>query len=382
MYGRQIQAYQNDKEMEVKKRLADAQLEKYHRDSQYENVKTLGQNALLKALQGQTLTPQEWAAARLADAQSGGMTYDPVTGAMIQKPSLFEKLNIPADDASGGSMISRRQPVQNTWHLNPKFLDKADPLAGFQETANNGGYSVPPLMPLPHATVQGADNDPIQTDAQGFENSFQRTKTGSVNDVYGATRNAAQGNRRLQQAIDERKAMMDIDNANKPYSTDVQALSAGFADRMKTSQEILASQDVQGTDPLKNTLNNMPLGGYAVGEDYKSYDQSKRDFVNAVLRRESGATIQDEEFQNAEKQYFPQPGDTETIRQQKARARQQAIINMERAAGPNYTEQRAPAPQKKRKPAPAIGTFKNGYTYVGGDPAQPSSWQKANGGQQ
>lgn len=52
---------------------------------------------------------------------------------------------------------------------------------------------------------------------------------------------------------------------------------------------------------------------------YQQYDQAKRDFINATLRRESGATISDSEFSNANKQYFVQPWDTkETIKQKKA----------------------------------------------------------------
>lgn len=50
----------------------------------------------------------------------------------------------------------------------------------------------------------------------------------------------------------------------------------------------------------------------------QQFNQAKRDFVNAVLRKESGAVISEEEFANAELQYFPQPGDTATVIQQKA----------------------------------------------------------------
>lgn len=38
-------------------------------------------------------------------------------------------------------------------------------------------------------------------------------------------------------------------------------------------------------------------------------EQAERDFVNATLRRESGAAISPSEFQSAEKQYFPRSGD-------------------------------------------------------------------------
>jgi hypothetical protein len=57
-------------------------------------------------------------------------------------------------------------------------------------------------------------------------------------------------------------------------------------------------------------------------------DQAKRDFVNAVLRRESGAVIADSEFDNADKQYFPQVGDSKDVIEQKARNRAVAIEGM------------------------------------------------------
>jgi len=37
------------------------------------------------------------------------------------------------------------------------------------------------------------------------------------------------------------------------------------------------------------------------------FEQAKKNFVNAVLRLESGAVISPSEFTNADKQYFPQP---------------------------------------------------------------------------
>lgn len=42
-------------------------------------------------------------------------------------------------------------------------------------------------------------------------------------------------------------------------------------------------------------------------DDRQVFEQSKRNFVNSVLRNESGAVISDTEFANADKQYFPQP---------------------------------------------------------------------------
>ena len=65
-------------------------------------------------------------------------------------------------------------------------------------------------------------------------------------------------------------------------------------------------------------------------------EQAQRDFVNAILRKESGAVISQQEFDNAAKQYFPQPGDSKEVIAQKARNRQTAINALRRASGLNY----------------------------------------------
>jgi hypothetical protein len=64
-----------------------------------------------------------------------------------------------------------------------------------------------------------------------------------------------------------------------------------------------------------------------------NYDQAKRDFINAILRRESGAVISEEEFANAEQQYFPQPGDGPEVIAQKRANRENAIRGIEVSAG-------------------------------------------------
>lgn len=57
----------------------------------------------------------------------------------------------------------------------------------------------------------------------------------------------------------------------------------------------------------------------------QQFEQASRAFVNAVLRRESGATITDDEFNNKFKELIPQAGDSKEVKEQKARARATAI---------------------------------------------------------
>ncbi|WP_458380263.1 glycoside hydrolase family 73 protein [Sinorhizobium medicae] len=117
--------------------------------------------------------------------------------------------------------------------------------------------------------------------------------------------------------------------------------AATFADRMNTSGGLIDQfegaglgvwdQAVRGNDYIPDFLEN-----WMVSDDFQNFDQARRDFINAQLRRESGAVISMEEFDNANKQYFPQPGDTREVLEQKRRNRQTVVDGMKRSAGPTY----------------------------------------------
>jgi hypothetical protein len=128
---------------------------------------------------------------------------------------------------------------------------------------------------------------------------------------------------------------------NKP-ETQYQADSAGYADRMIAANSKLDDPEMMaaGTSLTQQGASAIPLiGNYLTSSAKKSYDQGVLSFVNAKLRRESGATIGDPEFIKAEKQYFPQPGDERDpkIIEQKALERKIAIDGMVRSAGRGYT---------------------------------------------
>ncbi|PWE57585.1 hypothetical protein DEM27_05675 [Metarhizobium album] len=111
-----------------------------------------------------------------------------------------------------------------------------------------------------------------------------------------------------------------------------------FADRMRASGKIISEHGAVGASIKDALASQLPfgVGNFAVSDEYQSVEQARRDFINAQLRRESGAVISQEEFDNANKQYFPQPGDTEDVIKQKERSRQRVIDGMARDAGPTY----------------------------------------------
>ena len=113
--------------------------------------------------------------------------------------------------------------------------------------------------------------------------------------------------------------------------TEGQSKDALFGSRMAASDKILG--EVSDYSPMKIDLaraaEKLP-GGMAAGnallpEGEQQVYQAQRDFLNAVLRKESGAVISDQEFDNARKQYFPVPGDKPATLAQKKANRQLAI---------------------------------------------------------
>lgn len=120
-----------------------------------------------------------------------------------------------------------------------------------------------------------------------------------------------------------------------PGLNDTQAKALLFGSRMQQADKILTEMAAQGTvrpSVLKGVVEATPLVGGALGAvannasspQQQKVEQAQRDFVNAVLRRESGAAISPSEFESAKKQYFPAVGDSPEVIQQKAANRQLA----------------------------------------------------------
>lgn len=122
--------------------------------------------------------------------------------------------------------------------------------------------------------------------------------------------------------------------------TDSQAKANLFGSRMKESDRILTEMEGKYSPMAVNAkmaAAEIPgiggAAGYAgnlmLSEKGQQAEQAQRDFINAVLRRESGAVISAPEFANGQKQYFPQPGDSPAVLAQKRRNRALAIRGME-----------------------------------------------------
>ena len=115
--------------------------------------------------------------------------------------------------------------------------------------------------------------------------------------------------------------------------------AAGFSKMARAADSSLERLLAKGFDPAsfgtqaQSVLGGIPkVGGLIEGfksQDMKGYEQAKRQFVQAVLRKESGATITPDEMDMNERKYFPQAGDGPGVLAQKKQAREQAVAALE-----------------------------------------------------
>lgn len=156
------------------------------------------------------------------------------------------------------------------------------------------------------------------------------------------------------------------DGSEKPL-TEAQGNALGFGIRAREANAILNDLETKGVNPgtLKNkAASAVPiLGNYAKSPAIQSYEQAQRNFVTAVLRKESGAAISAGEFDTEAKKYFPQPGDSKETLEQKANARKTAIEVLQLQAGreiPATVKAVKPkAPSKASLPAALAGAPKS-----------------------
>jgi len=68
-------------------------------------------------------------------------------------------------------------------------------------------------------------------------------------------------------------------------------------------------------------------------ETGQSFNQAQRAFIEAVLRKDSGASIPVHEYDSLSKTYFPQPGDSKATLAQKKSSRETQIKSLRAEAG-------------------------------------------------
>jgi len=128
-----------------------------------------------------------------------------------------------------------------------------------------------------------------------------------------------------------------------PYGTtreQAYGLSATGKPTVEQSKARQFSVAASNADQVLNSIGYNPgwvelpwVPNVIKGPERQQFEQAARAFVNATLRRESGATITDSEFQNKYRELIPQAGDSEQVKVQKQAARAAAVQSITEAGG-------------------------------------------------
>lgn len=119
------------------------------------------------------------------------------------------------------------------------------------------------------------------------------------------------------------------EKATRPSQTEFAA--RGFADKARQADMVLNSLVSKGFDPAGPEAGlGAILPNFAKTSSVQQSEQALRQFVNAILRRESGAAIPQAELENYRKQYWPSFGDSREVLSQKTNARRIAITGLEK----------------------------------------------------
>jgi hypothetical protein len=155
--------------------------------------------------------------------------------------------------------------------------------------------------------------------------------------------------------------------------TEGQKLSAGFADRMVRSQNILNTLENEGVG-LPTTATSIAggvpfVGGYLERQfadtNQQRYKQAAMNWIRANLRKESGAAIGVDEMEKEYETYFPLPGDDPDTIQAKKDARDATTRAMIINAGPVFKMPELPkvkiSETKKGKPSSIADEIKKKF---------------------
>lgn len=205
---------------------------------------------------------------------------------------------------------------------------------------------------------------------------FNLTKVPGFHDVE-------EENKQLQNA----RLKRDLIEGKKPSASEFAA--SGYAKRLEDAEGVFGDIAKGGYDPsgASSALQKSAIfPGFLQSENVKKEEQAKRNFVNAILRRESGAAISSGEFESANKQYFPEPNDPSSLVKQKEVNRRLAIENLKAEGSRAYSKSPGveeikgllgPAVSTK-KPNSALGGLLNSARADTGED-KVSSFMKKNG---
>jgi hypothetical protein len=186
------------------------------------------------------------------------------------------------------------------------------------------------LDALKMAQMNGAPVSVLQA-IQGAKTPVEVLEVGGK---YGSTDLLDRELKRAQ--LDEIRSQTNARNTSSTTikaPTQAELTARGYGERLLDATITIEEVGSKFTDTLDRISSSQFFPQGFKSGDQQKFEQAQRNFINAVLRRESGAAISDSEFANASLQYFPQPGDKEANLIQKKRNRDMVTKSILREGG-------------------------------------------------
>jgi hypothetical protein len=277
-----------------------------------------------------------------------------IPGGTIQQPPAPQ---MPHGPTFGGMRFGGAD--QYTMGLGRNIMPIPAGTTRSQFTPSPQVQAAPPagIAPIPQREVPAFESQPIQrtateTQPVGYQERFKQAvdvfqRLGapinpdairSVLEATGTPRPIQVDTQTLPGGITVVRAdgKVDILPAPKPVEgkdlTEGQSNSLGFASRMMLNEGTI--NDVVGRGYRPGGLTEFGFTPERLrSDDRKIYDAAKENWISAALRKESGAAIGKDEYAAADRQYFPQPGDSDKVLKQKANLRSTVFKSMKAGIG-------------------------------------------------
>jgi len=119
--------------------------------------------------------------------------------------------------------------------------------------------------------------------------------------------------------------------ASMPKLTEQQSKDVVYLTRGSGALPVLDEHGSNLTNPVERAMGIDPTGIIRQGQsaEFQQADQAGREFLQAILRKDTGAAITSQEMDSYGKTYLPMPGDGPDVLAQKRQARRRALDALE-----------------------------------------------------
>lgn len=287
------------------------------------------------ALAGITSPQQaaQWLAAQYQDPDLKGIfpvPFEQAAQQIPQDPAGFQQW-VQRQALGMGKFIEQNAPKTNVVNT-----------GGATQIVQTPGLGGAPMVAGTFQNTQSPDSRARLAQEQQNANQGVTYQTDEAGQIIALPTKLPAGAPVVGRVVTDKSGKAVTSGAKPP--TEFQGKSATFGARAeeadKTLTELTGKYSPTALGMKQGAGNIWAVGGaleaggnLMLSKESQKAEQAMRDFVNAVLRQESGAAISQGEFDNAKRQYFPQPGDTPEVIAQKARNRKIAIEGFKRNAG-------------------------------------------------